>query len=294
MRTPRKIVVATDFSASAERALDVALAIAQHGRAEIHLVHALEVPRAVLSPYAMAIPDDLIAGARDAARTKLEAAAERVRARGFAVTTTLGSVPASASLAGVAKEVGADLVVVGSRGHTGLKRLALGSVAELTVKESPVSVLTVRGEGHAEAPKVIVVGVDFSTPADRAVELAADWARAFGAQLHLVNGLELTMPFIAPYEVTVPNEVLDKSYAEAVKRIGAIAATLTGLDVHTSVVSAAAHDALDTVAERVKADLIVTGSRGLRGLKHALLGSVAERTLRHAPCSVLTVKAEVG
>ena len=43
-----------------------------------------------------------------------------------------------------------------------------------------------------------------------------------------------------------------------------------------------------------KADLIVTGSRGLRGLKHVLLGSVAERTLRHAPCSVLTVKAEVG
>ena len=294
MRTPRKIVVATDFSASAERALDVALAIAQHGSAEIHLVHALEVPRAVLSPYAMAIPDDLIAGARDAARKRLEAAAARVRARGFAVTTTLGSVPASASLAGVAKEVGADLVVVGSRGHTGLKRLALGSVAELTVKESPVSVLTVRGEGHAEAPKVIVVGVDFSAPADRAVELAADWARAFGAQLHLVNGLELTMPFIAPYEVTVPNEVLDKSYAEAVKRLKEIAAKLTGVDVHTSVVSAAAHDALDTVAERVKADLIVTGSRGLRGLKHALLGSVAERTLRHAPCSVLTVKAEVG
>jgi nucleotide-binding universal stress UspA family protein len=294
MRTPRKIVVATDFSASAERALDVALAIAQHGKAEIHLVHALEVPRAVVSPYAMAIPDDLIAGARDAARRKLDAAAERVRARGFTVTTTLGSVPASASLAGVAKEVSADLVVVGSRGHTGLKRLALGSVAELTVKESPVSVLTVRGEGHAEAPKVIVVGVDFSAPADRAVELAADWARAFGAQLHLVNGLELTMPFIAPYEVTVPNEVLDRTYAEAVKRLGEMAAKLSGVAVHTSVVSAAAHDALDTVAERVKADLIVTGSRGLRGLKHALLGSVAERTLRHAPCSVLTVKGEVG
>jgi nucleotide-binding universal stress UspA family protein len=294
VRAPHKIVVATDFSTNAGRALDVALAIAAHGKAELHLVHALEVPRAVFSPYAMAIPDDLIAGARDAARKLLDAGAARVRERGFAVTTTIGSVPAGAAVAGVAREVGADLVVVGSRGHTGLARLALGSVAEHTVKESPVSVLTVRGEGHAETPKVIVAGVDFSPHAERAVALAADWARAFGAQLHLVNGLELTMPFLAPYEVAVPDALIDESYAKARKRLAAIAETLRDVDVHTTVLSAAPHTALDTVAERVKADLIVTGSRGLRGLKHALLGSVAERTLRHAPCSVLTVKSEIG
>jgi len=294
MRIPRKIVVATDFSGSAQRALDVALAIAARGKAEIHLVHALEVPRAVFSPYAMAIPDDLISGAREAARKLLEAAAARVRERGISVATTLASVPAGASLAGVAKEVGADLVVVGSRGHTGLARIALGSVAENTVQQSPVSVLTVRGEGHADTPKVIVVGVDFSPHAERAVAVAADWARAFGAQLHLVNGLELTMPFLAPYEVTVPAALIDESYADARKRLAAIAETLRDVDVQTTVLSAAPHDALDTVAERVKADLIVTGSRGLRGLKHALLGSVAERTLRHAPCSVLTVKSEIG
>jgi nucleotide-binding universal stress UspA family protein len=294
MRTPRKVVVASDFSPPAARALDVALAIGAHANAEIHLVHALEVPRAAFSPYAMAIPDDLIGGAREAARKKLEDAAAKVRERGFAVTTTLGSVPASAAVASVAEEVGADLVVVGSRGHTGLKRLALGSVAELTVKESPVSVLTVRGEGHAEAPRVIVAAVDFSPPSDRAVALAADWARAFGAQLHLVNGLELTMPFLAPYEVTVPDALIDQTYAEASKRLTALAESLKDVDVHSTVLSAAPHDAIDTVAERTKADLIVTGSRGLRGLKHALLGSVAERTLRHAPCSVITVKSELG
>jgi nucleotide-binding universal stress UspA family protein len=162
------------------------------------------------------------------------------------------------------------------------------------VQQSPVSVLTVRGEGHAETPKVIVVGVDFSPHAEKAIAVAADWARAFGAQLHLVNGLELTMPFLAPYEVTVPDALIDESYADARKRLAAIAETLRDIDVHTTVLSAAPHDALDTVAARVKADLIVTGSRGLRGLKHALLGSVAERTLRHAPCSVLTVKSEIG
>jgi len=58
-------------------------------------------------------------------------------------------------------------------------------------------------------PKVIVVGVDFSPHAEKAIGVAADWARAFGAQLHLVNGLELTMPFLAPYEVPKQVEFLD-------------------------------------------------------------------------------------
>jgi nucleotide-binding universal stress UspA family protein len=155
-------------------------------------------------------------------------------------------------------------------------------------------VLTVRGEGHAEAPRVIVAAVDFSEASERAVAFAADWARAFGAQLHLVNGLELSMPFIAPYELAIPDPLLDQSYSEAVTKLAEIAAKLSGVDVHTTVLNAAAYAAIDTIAERTKADLIVTGSRGRRGIKHAVLGSVAERTLRHAPCSVLTVKSELG
>ena len=294
MLTPRKILVATDFSASAERALETALAIAEGAKAEVHLVHALEVPRPAFTPYAVSIPDEFVGAARKSGLHQLEQAHARVRARGCAGTFSLGVVPAALCIAGRAREIGADLVVVGSRGNTGLKRLLLGSVAELTVKESPVSVLTVRGEGKPQRPSVIVVGVDFSPTSELAVTLAADWARAFSAQLHLVNGLELTIPFVTPYEVAVPDALIDASYAEAGKRLTALAEKLSGIDVHTAVMSAAPHDALDTIAARVKADLIVTGSRGLGGLKHALLGSVAERTLRHAPCSVLTVKAKIG
>ncbi len=294
MHTPRKILVATDFSADAERALEVALALAQPTKSEVHLIHALEVLVAPLAPYTMSIPDDLIGVAREVGLRKLEAARRKVEARGLATSAVLGSVPAALAVAARAREIGADLVVVGSHGHTGVKRFLLGSVAEHTVKESPVSVLTVRGEGHAEAPRTIVVGADFSAHSELAIALAADWARAFGAQLHLVNGLQLTLPFLAPYEVTVPDAFIDESYAAAGKKLAALAEKLAGIDVHTTVLSAAPQDALDTLATRVKADLIVTGSRGLRGVKHALLGSVAERTLRHAPCSVLTVKAPIG
>ncbi len=294
MKSPRKILVATDFSAGAERALDTALALAAPAKGEVHVVHALEIPLPMFEPYAVALPPELIGAARKTAQEKLAAAGEKVRARGLTGTTFLGEVPASMCVAERAKAIGADLAVIGTHGHTGFKRFLLGSVAERTVKESPVSVLTVKGEGRAEAPKTIVIGVDFSKHSQEAVELAADWARAFGATLYLVHGLELRMPFVTPYEVSVPDALIDAAYAEGKKRLQELAGKLTGVNVRTELASAPAHAALDGVAERVRADLIVTGSRGLGGIKHAVLGSVAERTLRHAPCSVLTVKSHIG
>jgi nucleotide-binding universal stress UspA family protein len=294
MKSPRRVLVATDFSAGGERALATGIALAAPAKGEVHVVHALEIPLPMFEPYAVALPPELIGAARKTAQEKLAAAGERVRAKGLTGTTHLGEAPASMCVAERATAVGADLVVIGTHGHTGLKRFLLGSVAERTVKESPVSVLTVKGEGHAEAPKTIVVGVDFSSHSTEAVEIAADWARAFGATLHLVHGLELRLPFVTPYEVSVPDALIEAAYAEGRRRLDALAASLTGVKVQTELASAPAHAALDGLAERVHADLIVTGSRGLGGIKHAVLGSVAERTLRHAPCSVLTVKSQIG
>jgi nucleotide-binding universal stress UspA family protein len=294
VKSPRKILVATDFSAGAERALETALALAAPAGGEVHVVHALEIPLPMFEPYAVALPPELIGAARKTAQEKLAAAMEKVRAKGFTGTAYLGEAPPAMCVAERAREIGADLVVIGTHGHTGFKRFLLGSVAERTVKESPVSVLTVKGEGHAAAPKTIVVGVDFSKYSEEAVALAADWARAFGATLHIVHGLELRLPFVTPYEVSVPEALIDAAYAEARKRLDATAASLTGINVKTELATAPAHAALDSVAERARADLIVTGSRGLGGIKHAVLGSVAERTLRHAPCSVLTVKSRIA
>jgi nucleotide-binding universal stress UspA family protein len=294
MKTPRKLLVASDFSRGADRALGIALALAAPAKSEVHVVHALEIPLPMFEPYAVALPPEFIGAARKTAQEKLAAANARVRAAGLSGSTHLGEAPASLCVAERAKAIGADLVVIGTHGHTGFKRFLLGSVAERTVKESPVSVLTVKGEGHAEAPKKIVVGVDFSKHSDEAVALAADWARAFGAELHLVHGLELRVPFVTPYEVSVPEALIDAAHAEARKRLDSLAGSLGGVNVKTDLASAPAHAALDGVAERLHADLIITGSRGLGGIKHAVLGSVAERTLRHAPCSVLTVKAPIG
>ena len=178
---------------------------------------------------------------------------------------------------------------MGTHGHTGLKHALLGSVAERTVEYAPCSVWTVKGERGAE-PRTIVVGTDFSKAGGEALEVAAEWARSFGASVHVVHALHLPMPLIAPYEVAIPEGVIEGARREAQRQLEQAAKSLTGISVTTELASTPAHAALVDAAKRLSADLIVTGSRGHTGVKHALLGSVAERTLRYAPCSVLTVR----
>jgi nucleotide-binding universal stress UspA family protein len=289
MTAPKQILVAMDFSEQGERALDSALELGSRFRAEVHLVHALEVALPLFEPYAVVLPADWIGEARRLAQEKLQKAHARVKARGLSGTVHLGDVPAAHAIAERARELGADLVVVGTHGHTGLKHVLLGSVAERTVEYAPCAVWTVKGSGGA-SPRTVVVGTDFSPAAAEAVAVAAEWARTFGARLHLVHALQVPMPLIAPYEVAIPEGVIEGARREAERQLAQLAKGIAGIQTTTELASTPAHAALVDAAKRLPAELIVTGSRGLTGLKHALLGSVAERTLRYAPCSVLTVR----
>ena len=289
MTKPKRILVATDFSEPAGRAFEAALALAARTQAELHVVHALEVALPLFEPYAVVLPADWVGEARRLAQEKLEKANATLRARGLSGTTYLGDVPAAHAIADRARTLGADLVVVGTHGHTGLKHVLLGSVAERTVEYAPCAVWTVKGSAAA-SPRTIVVGSDFSESGAEALQTAAEWARLFGAKLHLVHALQIPMPLIAPYEVAIPEGIIEGARREAQSQLEQAAKSVAGVAVTTELASTPAHAALVDAATRLPAELIVTGSRGLTGLKHALLGSIAERTLRYAPCSVLTVR----
>jgi nucleotide-binding universal stress UspA family protein len=293
MEGPKRILVATDFSEQAGRALEAALGLAARTQAEVHLVHALEVALPLFEPYAVVLPADWMGEARRLAEQKLQKKHAEVRAKGLTGTVHLGDVPAAHAIVERARAIDADLVVIGTHGHTGLKHVLLGSVAERTVEYAPCAVWTVKGTA-ATTPRTIVVGSDFSEEGSAALRVAADWARGFGASLHLVHALQLPMPLIAPYEVAIPEGVIEGARREAQRQLEQAAKQVSGLAVTTELASTPAHAALVDAATRLPAELIVTGSRGLTGIKHALLGSVAERTLRYAPCSVLTVRRAHG
>lgn len=144
MEPIRKIVAAVDFSELSDRALDAAIELARRFSAELHLVHAFDVRVPLVTPYEVAIPTTFIEEARRAAERKLEAQAKRAQEAGVRAQSHLTEVPAASSIRDVAEELGADLVVMGTHGHTGLKHVLLGSVAERTLRHAPCSVLTVK------------------------------------------------------------------------------------------------------------------------------------------------------
>lgn len=139
----------------------------------------------------------------------------------------------------------------------------------------------------------ILVPTDFSTHASRALEIAIDLAKTFKAKLHLLHCYQINVGAISPYGLVIP-ESFDRDIREAASRQLAqwsdrVAAQKVEVEAEVSPIFPS--EAIASTAERINADLIVMGTRGLSGIKHVVLGSVAERTVRIASCPVLTVKA---
>jgi nucleotide-binding universal stress UspA family protein len=143
----RKIIVPVDFSDHSRKAMDTAVGLAKQFGATVHLLHSYPIFVGDLSPYAFSMPANLDRDVRDAAATQLGEWADKVRAEGVGVETTLTPTPACQATVELASEIHADLIVMGTRGLSGLKHVMLGSVAERTVRLAPCPVLTVKGKG---------------------------------------------------------------------------------------------------------------------------------------------------
>lgn len=144
MNSIRTILAAVDFSPHSAPVIDAAVTFARQFGAKVRLVHAYDIPIPLVSPYEVAIPEPYLEETRRIAAEKLAALVDRVAAEGVAVDSLLTEVPAAAAIVRAAEESKADLLVIGTHGHTGLKHLLLGSVAERTVRLAPCPVLTVK------------------------------------------------------------------------------------------------------------------------------------------------------
>ena len=142
-----KILVPLDFSKHADAALALAIELAKEHGAELHLLHAYELPTAVTMAYGIAIPQAVWEGVQEAAATRLAEALDRVEAAGLEGTSHIATAPAADAIASAAATHGIDLIVMGTRGLTGLKHVLLGSVAERTIRTAPCPVLTIKAEG---------------------------------------------------------------------------------------------------------------------------------------------------
>jgi nucleotide-binding universal stress UspA family protein len=289
------IVVPTDFSALAEAAAARAASLARLDGAEVHLVHALASPLLV-NPYEFTVPANLWGDLRQAAQEKLEQTRKAIEAQGVTIVTAQASdsQDAVAAIADAVRAHGADLVVMGTHGRGGLSHAFLGSVTERALRTLDRPILAVKEDPETAAKPIakILLAVDFSTHSDRAVEVTAGLAARLSAFVDVIHAFDFP-PDYNPYLSALGVELERKIEADASERLEVIRKRLEKRQIRVNTHFRRGHpDAvIADVARQIDCQLIVMGTRGRSGLSHVLLGSVAERTLRAAPCSVLCVKA---
>jgi nucleotide-binding universal stress UspA family protein len=190
----------------------------------------------------------------------------------------------------LAKEVGADLIVVGRYGKGGLKVGALGTAADRIVRESPVSVLVVPPEFRGEYTR-IGAATDFSEGSDLALRRAWGLCRSPGAaELAVLHAFEVP-----------PGHHMISSYEDAVKRLTGVFGQLAteqvervlGKGARTRVLCREGDTAkgVAAMASEARLDLLVIGAYSRSMAASALLGYTSERIIRNAPCSVWAEKS---
>src|ERR687889_2688203 len=183
-RFPRKILLATDGSENTAQAIKAAVDIARRRGSEIHLIH---VWHDVHTPHAHAFVKSEL---RQQGREILDKEAKRIGEKGGTVTRShLREGRTFEEVIKLGDKLEADLLLVGSRGHRGLRRMLVGSNSEDIVHHAHRPVLVVRRGEDVWPPAWIVAGDDFSEDARKAAELAANLGQLFGARMLLLHAV---------------------------------------------------------------------------------------------------------
>ncbi len=188
------------------------------------------------------------------------------------------------------KETGADLVIMGTRGRTGLRRFLMGSVSSHVIGHTDCDVLAVRGEPKRGQYKKILASSDGSKASEHAIAEACKIAKEFGAELTLLNVIPVYGDQVDLATKTGLSEVFAVESKAIMNKAKAVAEQY-GVSVQEIVVEEGyPADEIVRVANEEKIDLIVLGKYGKTGVSQLVMGSTAQQVLEQARVPVLVVK----
>ena len=295
----KTIVAGVDLSAPSDQALDRAVALAQLHKAKLVIVHAhaddAPVPNA--DNEMLKQLGEVSAAVRAEEGKRLAERVQAIRDKGVDAELTSRTGPPGEVVTLIAHEKGAELIVVGTHGHTGITRFLLGSVAQAVLRHAPCDVLVCRGTSGPSPFLRPLVATDFSPGSARALSHAVMLTVA-QAPIEIVHAWQLPAGSLGatifgsgrfPWS-SVRDAVVTAAKEQADKLVASYANM--GHPVHVELIQGPPASVITHAAERGGHDLIAIGTHGHRGFRRLLLGSVAEGVIRHAPCSVLVVHAE--
>lgn len=301
----QSLLVPLDGSEFSERTLGLAQGLAKATGASLHLAH-VHVPHP---------PDHLLSNTQfhyeglDLEEYEARHRAEEEEYLAGVLAQMGGESPADSTLleghvaeevARHADEVGADMILITTHGHTGVSRMWLGSVADALIRLTHLPLLVIHPAQGGHVPddvltfRHIMVPLDGSELSASILTAVADVAKASGARITLVHVVSSSAVLGARIFPLLPDDITP-ALERAVEYLEAKAEVLRaeGLAVDTHVEEHEAPGrALAGVADKLDADLVALATHGYGGLKRALLGSVADKVLRSCPLPLLVQRPE--
>jgi nucleotide-binding universal stress UspA family protein len=298
MASPRRILVPVDLTPASEDLVRYGIAWADQFGSELHVLHVVaDLAQQAWSPDVAgldlaAMTDAWVSDATYALSTLIDAlpiSPERVR-----TAVAIGR-PAT-SIEAYAAQHGIDLIILASRPHNFVARTMLSTLTEVVVRNATCPVLTIGGELKMPrwlgGVRTILVPIDLDDTATATLAYARELAMRLDAALRVVHVVappwERQLTYLPPAGVVKAVEELTGTIPEHTV-FNADAAW----DVQSTIRIGDPGDRIMACAEELGADLIVMATHGRNTLARLVLGSVAQKVMRHAHCPVLTLNAHV-
>jgi nucleotide-binding universal stress UspA family protein len=294
-----RILCPIDFSEASRHALDQAVVLAGYYHAQITALH-------VFTPFARvitaAVAGEAELNALDRLRRKAADESAAAVARQIGVDVVVDEGQAAAVILDRAKDLVADLVVMGTHGATGFEHMLLGSVTERVLRKASCPVLTVppRSHGISQLPfKRLLCAVDFSSASMQAIRWASSLSEESGAELTLLHVLEWpwdeppppSIDELPAHQARALTEFRRYLQTSAAARLESLVPEHLGRSrTTTKVANGKAYVQILATAAEQQSDLIVIGIHGRSRVDLALFGSTAHQIVCGAACSVLTLR----
>jgi nucleotide-binding universal stress UspA family protein len=294
----RRVICATDFSDFSNRTIPYGVAIAREFDAKLYVCHVIDLSAVTiygefqLDPVGQQI------------RIQEEAQGHLAKMPGLEQVMwepLIAVGQPAAEIARMVEEKSIDLVITSTRGHSGWKRLILGSVTQRLIRTLSCPLLAVQSpdEGFIEKGvsgirlKKILVGSDFSADSALAMNYGLSLAQEFEAELHLIHVVEppTYQELLKPGD-HVPDTVFSDAFKEKLNGLVPKEARIW-CSLQVAILRGQPYEELVAYAVTQEMDMIVLGVRGYGLVRSLLMGSTTDRVVRRSPCPVLTVSAQV-
>ncbi|TYQ00299.1 nucleotide-binding universal stress UspA family protein [Tenacibaculum adriaticum] len=273
----KKILIPIDFSPCSEYASKLASRIARKSDSEIHLLHMIELPTGVVDMVSgsnFSIPESMLYIRK--VRDRMIDYKAKFFPKNAGVKHSIRFQNPFEGIRSYSEKIGADLIVMGSKGHSKIEEILIGSNTEKIVRTSKSPVLVVKNAEEKFKPEKLVFASSFKEGKDKALKKLLDFTREFKSEIHLLK-------------VNTPQKF--ESTQESIKRIKNFIKNYNipkySINVYND---SSVEKGILNFANEINSDMIALGTHGRSGISHIFNGSITKHLSKRVSQPMLTFK----